>query len=239
MWRAVPGAMTGAALGLAAWTAAATAEPVPQMTVAGEAEVTAVPDLAQISLGAQGRGDTAIAAMNATSAALDGVLSRLTALGVEETDIQTRGLSVRERTRWDSESDREVFLGYEASNLIVVRVRDMDLLSQVLSEVLTEGANRLNNLSFQMQDPAPLRAEARRLAVTDAVEKAALYAEAAGVRVGRVLSITDSAAPMVEGPLMRTIEPAMVAEAPAAAVPVAIGEVTTRAEVTMIFEILQ
>lgn len=214
----------------------AVAETPAQMTVTGEAQVTGIPDLATLSLGAEGRGQTAVEAMNATSQALEGIMARLGEAGIGDKDIQTRGLSVSEERRWDNEKNQEIFLGYFASNIIEVRVRDMTLLSDVLGQVLTEGANRLNGLSFRMQDDAPLRAEARRMAVTDAMEKARLFAEAAGVRVGRVVSITDAATPRVEGPLMKMVEPAMEAAAP---VPVAIGEVTTRAEVTMVFEILQ
>lgn len=217
----------------------ALAEDVARMTVAGEARVVAVPDLAKVSLGAQGKGQTPVEAMNATTTALEGIMARLKDLGIEDKDIQTRGLSVNEETRWDRDTNIEVFIGYTASNIIEVRVRDMDLLSDVLGKVLTEGANRLNGLNFEMQDDAEMRAEARRSAVQDAMEKAQLFAEAAGVRVGRVISIDDTAEPLVEGPTMRMLEPVMEAAPEAKAVPVAVGEVTTRAEVTMVFEILQ
>ncbi len=216
----------------------AVAQDVAKMTVSGEARVTAVPDLARVSLGAEGAGETAVAAMNETSVALEAILAQLKALGVAEADIQTRDLSVRERSRWDPERNRDVFLGYEATNLLEVRLRDMNLLGEILSEVLSDGANSLGRLDFEMTDPAPLRAEARRQAVSDAMDKAALFAGAAGVRVGRVLSISDSARPLVEGPRTLALEAAVVAES-AADVPVAIGEVSVRAEVTMVFEILQ
>ncbi|MBP0481149.1 SIMPL domain-containing protein [Sagittula salina] len=217
----------------------ALAEEPARMTVAGEAHVVGVPDMARVSLGAEGRGQTPVEAMDATSAALEGIIAKLKALGVADKDIQTRGLSVNEETRWDRDNNTEIFIGYLSRNTVEVRVRDMDLLGEILGQVLTEGANRLDGLNFEMQDDAPLRAEARRSAVRDAVEKATLFAEAAGVRVGRVVSITDTATPMVEGPMMKTLEPAMEAASDARAVPVAVGEVTTRAEVTMVFEILQ
>jgi len=224
---------------IALWAAPLAAQDMARLTVSGEARVTAVPDVARVSLGAAGAGETAVAAMNVTSAALDAVITRLKGLGVAEADIQTKDLSVQERRRWDRDREVEVFLGYEAVNVLDVQVRDMDLLSEILAEVLSEGANTLNALDFDMADPAPVRAEARRLAVTDAMEKAQLFAEAAGVRVGRVLSIKDTAQPLVEGPRIAMMEPVIVEERAAAAVPVAIGEVTVRAEVTMVFEILQ
>jgi uncharacterized protein YggE len=214
------------------------AQEAARMTVAGEAEVVATPDLATVSLGAEGRGQTAIEAMNATSAALDGILSRLKALGIEEKDIQTSDLSVDAETRWDRDTDTQVFVGYRAYNALNVRVRDMELLSDVLGNVLTEGANRLGGVRFTMQDAGPLRAKAREQAVKDAMAKAELFAEAAGVRVGRVISIDDTAEPLVEGPRV-IAEPMLMEEAQGKAVPVAVGEATVRAEVTMVFEILQ
>lgn len=219
--------------------AQAQASQVARMTVSGEARVTATPDLSSVSLGAEGRGQTAVEAMDATTQALDGIIARLTEMGIEEKDIQTRDLSVNEETRWNRERDEQIFVGYLARNMVEVRVRDMDLLSDVLGQVLGEGANRLGGISFEMQDDAPLRAEARREAVTDAMEKARLFAEAAGVEVGRVLSIDDTAEPLVEGPRMRMAEPMMMEDGQAKAVPVAVGEVTVRAEVTMVFEIAQ
>lgn len=216
------------------------AEVAARMTVAGEARVSSVPDVASIRLGAEGRGQTAVEAMNATSTALEGIMARLKEVGIEDKDIQTLDLSVDEETRWNREREEQVFVGYLARNMISVDVRDMELLSDVLGRVLSDGANRLGGVSFSMQDDAALRAEARRTAVKDAMEKAELFAEAAGVRVGRVVSIDDTAEPLVEGPVMRMMEPVMAEEAAGAkAVPVAVGEVTVRAEVTMVFEILQ
>lgn len=207
------------------------------LTVSGEARIAAVPDVATITLGASGRGETAILAMNATSKAVDVILDRLAGLKIEARDIQTTQLHVGEQSRWDRDREENVFTGYLATNTVQVRVRNLDQIGDLLSAVLDDGANELRNLSFGLQHPREVEDEARRRAVADAMGRAALYAGAAGVPLGDILSIKDSAEPLVrsivEAEPMIVVEEAVVARD----VPVAAGEIEVRAEVTMVFAI--
>ncbi|ASP22656.1 DUF541 domain-containing protein [Antarctobacter heliothermus] len=209
-----------------------------RLTVSGEGHLAVVPDMAVITLGADGRGPTAVEAMNATSEAVEAILARLNGLGVETRDIQTTQLRVNEQTRWDNTRNEDVFLGYYATNTVSVRVRDLDGISALLSAVLDDGANQLQNLSFSVQEPRPIEDEARRRAVADAIAKAKLYADAAGVTLGPLLELRDTAEPLV-----RSIAgaEAMMREAAVVAkdVPVAAGELEVRAEVTMVFTIAE
>lgn len=206
------------------------------LTVSGEARVAAVPDMATISLGATGRGATAAEAMNATSVAVDAILARLAGLGIEMRDIQTTQLRVSEQSRWDNERNEDVFIGYFATNTVTVRVRDLDGIGALLSGVLDDGANQLQDLSFGLQEPRAVEDEARRRAVADAKTRAALYAEASGVTLGPVVSLRDTAEPLVRS--IVGAEAMVVGAAEAARdVPVAAGELEVRAEVTMVFAI--
>ncbi|WGW02233.1 SIMPL domain-containing protein [Tropicibacter oceani] len=216
-----------------ALSGAASAEAPRTITVSGEAEVVAVPDMAVVTLGAQAQDETAIGAMNKTSEALDAIIARLSEMGIAARDIQTSALRLDER--WDNSSlsgGREL-AGYEASNMLTVRVRDLDALGDVLQAALDDGANSLSGLSFDIQDPRPLQDEARKLSVRDAMAKAQLYSEAAGVALGRVVTITDAASPMV---MARDMPIAMME---ARSVPIAVGEISLRGQVTMVFEIAQ
>ncbi|MGH1414289.1 MAG: SIMPL domain-containing protein [Pelagimonas sp.] len=204
------------------------------ITVSGEANVVTAPDMATLSLGAKERGKDPITAMNGTSAVLESVIARLRAQGVEERDIQTSSLRLNRLARWDRDKDVEVFEGFEASNILTIRVKDLSRLSAVLAAVLEDGANSLSNLSWGVQNPQVLEDEARRRAVKDAMAKAALYADAAGVDLGPVISIRDTADPMVQTSMHRD---APMLEAMAADVPVAAGEIEATARVTMVFEI--
>lgn len=207
-----------------------------RLSVSGEGHLAVVPDMAVITLGADGRGPTAVEAMNATSDAVEAILARLNGLGIETRDIQTTQLRVNEQTRWDNSRNEDVFLGYYATNTVSVRVRDLDGISALLAAVLEDGANKLQNLSFSVQEPRAAEDEARRRAVADAMAKAKLYADAAGVTLGPVLELRDSAEPLVRS--IARAEPMMLEGAVVAKdVPVAAGELEVRAEVTMVFTI--
>ncbi|SNS03454.1 SIMPL domain-containing protein [Antarctobacter heliothermus] len=129
-------------------------------------------------------------------------------------------------------------MGYYATNTVSVRVRDLDGISALLSAVLDDGANQLRNLSFSVLEPRPIEDEARRRAVADAMAKAKLYADAAGVTLGPLLELRDNAEPLVRsiaGAEAMMMEEAVVAKD----VPVAAGELEVRAEVTMVFAIAE
>jgi uncharacterized protein YggE len=101
-------------------------------------------------------------------------------------------------------------------------------------DVLTKaGVNQINSISFGIQKPRPLQDEARKRAIADAQSKAKLYAQAAGVNLGHVISINENGAAQNPRPMARTAEAAMMSDA----VPVAEGELGLRANVTMVFEI--
>jgi uncharacterized protein YggE len=118
-----------------------------------------------------------------------------------------------------------------ASNVVTIRARDLDRLGALLDAVVTTGANQLNSLTFGLSDPQPATDEARKRAVADARARAALYAEAAGVALGPILSITEGGGYQPPQPMYRR-ELAMDA-----GVPVAGGEVSVSASVTITYAI--
>ena len=223
--------LLAAALSVASGTAFAEST-VPTLTVSGTASVAAVPDLATISLGVTTNGATAAEAMTANSTALAAVLARLQAAGIEARDYQTTNLSLNPNWVNNAAGGVGEIQGYIASNILTVRVRAMDSVGTVLDAVVADGANTLNALSFGLQNPRPTEDAARKPAVADAVARATLIAEAAGAKLGKVLSITESGG---VGPMPG----AMFRMADEAAMPVAGGEVELSASVTMVFQIGQ
>ena len=212
-------------LGLAAGAMAA--ETGPTITVTGRGEVAAAPDMATITLGVTSQARTAAEAMDKTSAATAAILKELEAAGIAARDMQTSDLSLD--PVWSNRASNGAaprIEGFTARNTLRVRVRDLDRLGAVLDDVLRVGANSFQGLSFGLQQPEPLADQARAEAVADAQRKAALMAEAAGMALGPVLSISEAggAAPV----------PVMM-EAARAAIPVAAGEVSQTATVTMVF----
>ena len=213
----------------------AAAEPVPAfITVAGEGRSFAVPDMASLNLGVASRGLTAADALGANSTALASVLARLAADGIAPRDIQTSGLSVSPRYDYSDNGDGRV-VGYDARNMVTVRVRDLPALGALIDAALAAGANEFNGLSFGLADDRAAIDAARRAAVADARARADLYAKAAGVSLGRIVTISETAG--FEAPQPMALRAAPMAAPPP--VPVAAGELSLGAQISMVFEIVQ
>ncbi|MEL6645381.1 MAG: SIMPL domain-containing protein [Pseudomonadota bacterium] len=203
------------------------------ITVTGEGRIEAVPDMATIRLGVMSEGRTAREAIDANSRAMAGVLGRIEAAVVAARDVQTQGFSVN--PRWENrQNERPRIAGFVASNQVMVRVRDLDGLGELLDAVTRDGANSFDGLSFGLQDPAPAQDAARRAAVAEAQRKATLYAEAAGVTLGPLMSIDEGGAAPRPVPMARA-EMSMAMDG----VPVAAGEVGVSAFVRLIYAIAE
>lgn len=202
------------------------------VTVTGEATVEAAPDMATISLGVTTEGQTAAEAMTANSKALQAVVERLKAAGIEDRDLQTSNLSLNPNwVGYDSGSTPKI-AGYVASNMLNVRVRALDGLGSVLDASIADGANTLNGISFELAQPRPALDEARKAAVADARARAALLIEAAGGTLGKIVSITENSGYGSPMPMFKS-------DAAAAPVPVAAGQIGLSASVTISFEIAE
>ncbi|MGY6411359.1 MAG: SIMPL domain-containing protein [Alkalilacustris sp.] len=218
------GVAAGAALAL--WMGAAAAA---EITVVGEGSVAAVPDIATLRLGVRERAGTAEAALEAAARAMEGVLAELSEAGVAPSDIQTSELSLH--PLWHTERDRDTVTlqGFEAGAGVQVRLRDTAAVGGVVSAAVAAGASRFDGLQFGVADPDALGDEARRLAVQDALRRGAVHAEAAGLTLGPVRSITEEGASVARPQMMRSMD--MAAEA----MPIASGEITVTARVTVVF----
>lgn len=203
-----------------------------RITVTGEGRVFAIPDMAILTMGASAEAPTAKEAMDQASAITSAILDQLTAFDVAPRDMQTSDLSLSPVWSNRPQSDTQPrIVGYQASNRLTVRIRDLDQLGAVLDAVLSDGANRLGGLQFTLSDPKPMTDEARRLAVKDAREKAALYADAAGIVLGDLVSLNENGIRMPRPEMMS------MARAADAGVPIAEGETELRAGVTLVYEI--
>ncbi len=207
----------------------ATAQEARIITTMGTGTVEAPPDMATIRLGVTNQASEASAAMAATSEAASAVLDRLEAAGVAPRDVQTDQLSVQ--PLWsDYSAETRRITGFVASNVLTVRVRDLDQLGTLLDLVMQDGANTFNGLSFGLQEHKPAQDAARAAAVRDALDRAAQLADAAGVTLGPVQTISEQAG--VARPMMMEMAAARSAD-----VPVAPGELTVTAQVSVVFAI--
>jgi len=119
------------------------------------------------------------------------------------------------------------------TNAVSVKVRDLDKLGGVLDKVVTVGANRIDGIDFIVSDAGKRLDEARALAVKDATRKAGLYADAAGVKLSRILSISESGGYVP----VRKANVAMMRADAAPPVPVEAGEQSLSVDVNMAWEI--
>ena len=203
------------------------------ITVTGQGEAVAAPDMAVLSIGVRTDGATAAAALRANSAAMTETIAKLKDLGVENRDIQTSGLSINARYDYERSRSNPTLIGYTASNSLTVKLRDLQSAGDVIDQAVSSGANSLGGISFTFSDPKPLQDDARRNAVARARAKADLLTEAAGVRLGSVLTIHDGYA---AAPSPRPVMARMEAMSDTA-VPLQAGESVVTANVTIIYEI--
>lgn len=224
-------ALVALALAAPAVGPASAQEPPRRITVSGSAQVEAVPDLATVSAGVETRAATAAEALAANSEAMTAVFAALEAAKIDRRDFQTSQLNLNPVYE-DSPDGRTApkVTGYEASNMVTVKVRDVASLGTIIDAVTRSGANRLFGVGFEVSDPKTALDDAREKAVADARGKAELFARAAGVGLGALLSLQEGGGGGGPVPMFARAEMA-------AAPPVSAGTVTLSAEVQAVYAI--
>jgi len=200
------------------------------IVVGGEGSVTVAPDYAQISAGVTTRAKTAAEATEANAKLMTAVIAALTNAGIAKADIQTAQFSVRPVYAAPQPGGEQKLTGFSASNDVNVKVRELGKLGDVLDRLVAAGATDIGNIAFLHANLSQVLDQARQAAVADARRKAALYANAAGLKLGAVAWIAEEggAAPPV---FARALKVGVAA----AATPIATGEDTLRVHITVGF----
>ncbi len=211
---------------------AVNAEELPSITVNGAGAVEARPDMAIVSAGADSQAKTVAAALAENSDKVAKILALAKTSGIAGADVQTENVSVHPVYEDRRGNDRlPAILGYRVSNSVTIRVRKLDRLGGLLDRLSAAGADRIGRLRFGVSDPETLLRQARRRAVADARARAALYTEAAGVALGRVVLIAET------GMSLPVRDRSYLGRREKAAVPVAPGSLEFGATVTIRFAI--
>lgn len=229
MWKSPILAMA-LALGLAAPALAQTAAAPRTLTMTGSATAKAAPDLADISAGVTSDAPTAAAALAANSASMTRIFAALDRLGVARKNVQTSNFNVSPVYASRTPNEAQRLTGYRVNNEVHVLLEDIAKVGATLDVLVTAGANQMNGLNFSIKDPAPLLARARADAVADAKLRAQQYAAAAGVTLGPVQSLSEGGGEPPR-PMYRVMAMA------AATTPIAAGEESVGASVTIVWEI--
>jgi uncharacterized protein YggE len=179
------------------------------------------------------RAVTAREALTASSAAMSEIIAYLKQTGIDAKDIQTVNFSVSPVHVYDSNNQQPPRItGYDVSNELHVTVRKLADLGRVLDDAVSKGSNQIHGVQFTIAEPRTLEDQARKAAVADALVKAQLYSQAAGVVLGPILSIAETSQPPV--PVYRAERMAAQADS---AVPIAEGEQVIEMHVNVTWEI--
>jgi len=231
----VVAALLASVFSMQAATSAPEAAAMPRtISVTGVGEAKAKPDMAVINSGVVSEARTAREALAKNNTAMAAVIAALKSAGIADQDVQTSNFSVSPQypPYQANQPAAQHIVGYQVSNQVTARVKNLAKLGAVLDALVQVGANQIGGISFDIDQPKPLQNEARKLAVADARAKAELYAAAAHVTLGRVLQISESG-----GIVVPQIAYAMDKLAAPSAVPIAPGQQVLSESISIIYEI--
>lgn len=226
-----------AAIALPAAVSASETAIQPRIVVTGEGQASVAPDMAVLSLSVMREATTAREALDANNAAMGEVTKAVKAMGVEDRDIQTAGLQIMPRYNFTNKPDgtqEAELVAYQVTNTLTVRVRDISKTGEILDKAVSLGVNQGGNINFTNDDSSATVTEARKRAVENATDKARTLAEAAGVKLGRVVEISDqsfSVQPMAIQAQAKSFDRSF------SAVPIEDGENSYSVQVNMTFEL--
>ncbi|CAN7224403.1 SIMPL domain-containing protein [Rhizobium sp. LjRoot254] len=211
----------------------------PVIVVSGQGDASVVPDLAIVTLSVAETARTAREALDINNGAMTSVMKALKDQGIADRDLQTSGLAIQPQYSYPQNEDGTpklpILNGYTVTNGLTVRVRDLAKLGAILDQSVTSGVNQGGDIRFTNDDPEKALEEARTEAVKNAAVKAKTLADAAGVKLGRAVEISEGAGGADPQPMMRM----QMAKEAADAVPIAAGENTYVVNVSVTFAIAE
>ena len=163
-----------------------------RLDVSATGEVSRVPDIAIISAGVVTRSQTASAALQENARRMERVRAALQRAGIAARDIQTSNINLNPEYRY-GENQPPQLVGYTATNNVSVRFRNIAATGQILDALVAQGANQINGPNLTIDKPEQALDEARTRAIAAGRARADLYARALGMRVVRLLAVSEPA----------------------------------------------
>ncbi len=202
------------------------------ITVNGSGKTILTPDIAYISIGVHTENKDAAEAVAANNTQAEKVLAALSSFKIAAKDIQTTNFSIYPRQDYDQDG-KPTGITFVVDNTVYVTLRDLEQVGAVLDAAVKAGANSISGIQFDVEDKTEALSVARKAAVADAQAQAAELAQAAGVNLGAVQSISTYTSYPVPVDLTRST----VAMDMAASVPISPGSMTVTVDVNMVFAI--
>ncbi len=206
----------------------------PTIQVIGTGTVHAEPDTATIRIGVTTEDSSAQSAVSRNTAATAKVIAGLEAASIAKKDVKTSNFSVYPQYRTENDTKRQV-LTYRVSNTVIVTIRDIAKVGDILTEVVAAGSNQINGPTFSISNPDKFLTEARKKAVEDALSKAGSFASAAGLKLGRVIEMTEAGASAPS----YTLRAHEFSKSAAVAVPIEAGQESLEAHIVLVIELKQ
>jgi uncharacterized protein len=204
-----------------------------QVTVVGSGQVQGVPDTLTADAGIEFTAPDVTSAMNQTNERQQAVINALVGAGIDRKDISTTEVTLQAQYSTPGPNGTATIAGYRATNTTKVKIHPPDAASRMLALIVGTGgdAARINSVRYSIADDSQLVKDARARAFTDAKNRADQYAQLSGLRLGKVLSISESTAgsPAPGGPPPQRAMPSMV--------PLEPGQQTVSFSVTAIWEL--
>jgi len=224
-------------------TATAQQRPEPQpaspvIVVNGEADIRVAPDEATVRIGVVRQAPTAQAAQDQANTAATEILSAITRTGVPASDIQSSRLTLTPvyAPRSPESSQAPRIVAYQASNVVSVRLTDLNKVGPVIDAALKAGSNEIQGVSFGLRDDSSAKRQALKQAVSEAQKKAETIAEAARLQLGTPIEISEGGVSIMPRGDFSEVAMMRVATAPTPT-PVSPGEIEVRANVTIRYRI--
>lgn len=204
--------------------------------VTGSGSVVGTPDMAILNLGVSVERETVAEAREIAATSMTAVIDSLQANGIAEKDIQTERFSIYPQYDW-TENER-VLRGYRVDNTVSAKARDLTQLSAIIDDAAVAGGDVVvvNSIQFTIEDTTPLQAQARGLAVKDAEAKAETLATAAGVTLGKPITITETSY-AASPPIAYAEEAAFADDSAFSSTPIAAGELTVTVNINIVYEV--
>jgi uncharacterized protein YggE len=163
--------------------------------VSGIGEVSITPDLATLNLGVMTQELTVAQAQSKASEAMAKVMKALTDAGIAQKDIQTGYFNISQQTRWDDLKKLETPIGYQVTNMVTVKIREIAKVGDIIDSVVMAGGDliRINGITFSVEEPSKYYTEAREKAMIAAKSKAGELAKLAGLTLGKPTYIVENA----------------------------------------------
>ena len=163
---------------------------MPTLEVTATGKVSTAPDRATVSAGVVTEGKTAREAMMANATKMNAVFEGLKAAGIAEKNIQTSQLSLQPRYNYKDQQTPKID-GYEARNTVTAKSEDLQSVGAMLDALVKAGVNNIGGVEFSVDNPEAAINEARTKAINSAKEKAQSMAEAAGVKLGHLMMMSE------------------------------------------------